>query len=160
MKILAPCRVIRTYTRKLVAAPPQVFPLLCPVREAEWIEGWDPLVVITGSGVAEADCVFVTAASPHDAIWYITRHEPGAGVVEMIKITPGITACRLSITLRSAIGGSEAVISYTHTSLGPDGDEFVRAFTEAYYQKFMGDWESRINRFLSTGSRLAAQPDA
>ena len=72
MKIVGPRRATRSYTQKLVAAPEAVFPLLCPVREADWIAGWDPLLVVSGSGVAERDCVFTTAASPADAIWYIT----------------------------------------------------------------------------------------
>ena len=149
MKIIAPCRVSRTYTQKLVAGPAAVFPLLCPVREADWIEGWDPLVVITGSGVAEPDCVFVTPGNPKDAIWYITRHEPESGSIQMLKITPDVTACRLDIKVSPARGGAEATISYTHTSLGPEGDEFVQSFTAEYYQLFMQEWEARINRYLA-----------
>lgn len=84
MKISKPNRVVRTYTQRLVAHPTEVFPLLCPVRESDWIEGWDPLCVLSESGLAEPDCVFVTPAEPHDAVWYITRHEPEAGYVEMI----------------------------------------------------------------------------
>ncbi|HET7731794.1 MAG TPA: hypothetical protein VFK48_17360, partial [Usitatibacter sp.] len=62
MKVVAPNRVSRSYTQKLCGEPGQVFPLLCPVREADWIEGWDPGIVITASGVAERDCVFTTAS--------------------------------------------------------------------------------------------------
>jgi hypothetical protein len=155
MKIVKPIRATRTYTQHLVAGPQAVFPLLCPVREADWIEGWDPALVVSSSGVAEPDCVFITSAVPTDAIWYITRHEPDAGFVEMVKITPAVTACRLRIQLRSTDGGSEADITYSHTSLGPDGDAFVAAFTEESYRKFMYDWESRINH-LRYGTPLRA----
>ncbi len=154
MRIAKPNRVTRTYTQQLVAKPSKVLPLLCPVREADWIEGWDPIVVFSQSGVAEPDCVFVTEASPTDAIWYITRHEPSRGFVEMIKITPTVTACRLSIQLSAVEGGSEATISYSHTSLGPQGDTVVASFTEEHYRQFMRDWEARINHYLSTGLRL------
>lgn len=154
MKISIPKRVSRRYTQRLIAEPARVFPLLCPVREADWIEGWAPLSVMSDSGVAEADCVFITPASPHDAIWYITRHEPENGFVEMLKITPQLTACRLSIQLRPVPAGAEADITYTHTSLGPDGDAFVDSFTEAYYHQFMQDWERRINHYLMHGECL------
>lgn len=160
MKIIAPCRVSRTYTQKLVAGPAAVFPLLCPVREADWIEGWDPLVVITGSGVAEPDCVFVTPGSPKDAIWYITRHEPESGSIQMLKITPDVTACRLDIKVSPAPGGSVATISYTHTSLGPEGDKFVQSFTAEYYQLFMQEWEARINRYLAHARGQERDPAA
>jgi hypothetical protein len=139
-----------------VAPPERVLPLLCPVREADWIDGWDPLLVISESGHAERDCVFVTPAEPVDAIWIITRHEPADGFVEMVKITPGVTACRLTIRVRPAEGGAEAEITYAHTSLGPEGDAFVAAFTDEHYQRFMRDWESRMNHYLRTGEALRA----
>jgi hypothetical protein len=155
MKIAPPHRVRRTYVQQLVAPPAAVFPLLCPVREADWIEGWDPLAVWSASGVAEVDCVFITAAAPQAAVWYVTRHEPESGFVEMLKITPGVTACRLAIQLRAVPAGSEATVTYMHTSLGPAGDDFVDAFTEAHYRQFMQDWETRLNHYLRTGQALA-----
>ena len=154
MKITSPNRVTRTYTQRLVAGPSAVFPLLCPVREADWIEGWDPILVLTNSGIAEPDCVFVTGASPNDAIWYVTRHDPDGGLVEMLKFTPLLTACKLTIQLRPVESGAEATISYAHTSLGPEGDAFVASFTDDYYRKFMQDWEARINHYLLHGSAL------
>lgn len=156
MEIVRPNRATRTYTQRLVGSPEAVFPLLCPVREADWIQGWDPILVVTSSGVAEPDCVFTTAAEPSDAIWYIVRHEPAVGFVEMLKITPSVTACRLTIQVSRAEGGSEAVVTYSHTSLGPEGDKFVAAFTEAYYVKFMQDWEARMNYYLTNHKALPA----
>ena len=156
MHVTKPNRVTRTYTQRLVAEPSAVFPLLCPVREADWIDGWDPISVTTHSGVAECDCVFVTAASPSDAVWYVTRHEPDNGFVEMIKITPLVTACRLTIQLRAIATGSEAIVTYTHTSLGPEGDAFVASFTDDYYRQFMEDWEARINHYLEHGTTRPA----
>jgi hypothetical protein len=151
MQVVAPVRVSRSYTQTLVGTPSEVFPLLCPVREADWIQGWDPPLVVTGSGVAERDCVFITPAEPNDAIWYIVRHEPAAGFVEMLKITPGVTACRLSIQVRGEGTGTKADITYTHTSLGPLGDTFVAGFTDSFYQEFMRGWEAKLNHYLRTG---------
>jgi len=147
-------RVTHRYTQRLIAPPEAVFPLLCPVREADWIDGWNPLLVLSISGVAEPDCVFVTDASPYDAIWYVTRHEPERGFVEMIKITPEVTACRLTIRLRAAGGGSEAEVSYNHTSLGPQGDLFLATFTAEYCVQFMREWEERVNYYLRHGQAL------
>lgn len=154
LNVREPVRATRRYTQRLVAAPEAVFPLLCPVREADWIEGWEPLLVVSASGYAEPDCVFTTPGTPTNAIWYITRHEPMAGFVEMLKITPGVTACRLTIQLRAAQVGSEADITYSHTSLGPQGDAFVSGFTDEFYREFMRDWEARINHYLRHGTAL------
>ena len=59
--------------------------------------GSDPLVIASESGIAEPHCVFVTEASPVNSIWYITRHEPDVGYVEMARITPNVTPCKLTI---------------------------------------------------------------
>ena len=154
MKIQKPKRVRRTYVQRLISGPADVFPLLCPVRESDWIGSWDPLLVISESGFAESDCVFITASEPQDAIWYVTRYDPANGLVEMLKITPGVTACRLSIHLRQAAVGSEAIVTYSHTSLGPAGDKFVDEFTQEFYEGFMKGWELRLNHYLRTGHAL------
>lgn len=156
MKIVAPNRVTRTYRQRLVAEPARVFELLCPVREADWIEGWDPSLVVSASGLAEPDALFVTpgAGGTPDAVWVVTRHEPSTCFVEMLKITPGVTVCKLAIQVDAADGGSEAQVTYQHTSLGPPGDAFVASFTEAYYRGFMRDWEARMNHYLREGRAL------
>lgn len=156
MRVAKPNRVARTYTQHLVGEPAGVFALMCPVREADWLEGWDPSLVLSHSGVAEPDCVFLTDADPGTATWYITQHDPSSGFVEMIKIVPGVTATRLTIRVRPAASGSEATITYAHTSLGPDGDTFVASFTEEHYTHFMQDWEARVNHYLKTGTMLQA----
>lgn len=155
MKVQKPRRVSRTFTQKLVAKPERVFPLLCPVREVDWASDWDPIDVWSDSGLVEVDCVFTTPADPEPAVWYVSRHEPDRGFVEMIKITPGLTACRLSIQLTATEAGSRAAVTYTHTSLGPKGDAFVADFTESFYETMMREWEAQINRYLNTGPGLA-----
>lgn len=91
-------------------------------------------------------------ASQNDAIWYISRHQEDNGLVEMLKITPGVTVCKVSIQLTSCQGGSEATITYSHTSLGPDGDAFVASFTEERDEQFIRTWETRIKHYLSHGT--------
>ncbi|HEY9023518.1 MAG TPA: hypothetical protein VIP05_04390 [Burkholderiaceae bacterium] len=158
MKIVQPNRVTRTYTQHLMAPMEAVFPLLCPVREADWIPGWDPSLVVSSCGVAELDCVFVTAsAQGADAIWTVTRHEPHAGFVEMLKVTPEVTVCKLTIQLHPTAGGCKADVTYAHTSLGPRGDELVASFTEDHYRRFMQEWEAQLNHYVRHGTALPAQ---
>ncbi len=154
MRISSPVRTERTWVQKLEARPEVVFPFLCPVREADWAVGWNPAHVWSESGFAEPDCVFVTQGEP-EAIWMVTRHEPENLFVEMVKITPGVTACRLTIRLSAGGPGTLAEVTYRHTSLGPKGDEFVAGFTEAYYEEFMLAWERELNHFLTTGMLLS-----
>jgi hypothetical protein len=125
------------------------------VRETEWAEGWLPDLVVTSSGVAERDCVFITPDAFGAAIWYVTRHEPEKWFVEMLKIVPGVTACRLEIRLTASEDECFADVTYSHTSIGTAGDEFVARFTADHYQKFMQAWEMELNHFLKSGRRLA-----
>lgn len=152
MQITKPKRATHTYRQSLRAPPAEVFPLLCPVRETEWADGWAPDLVISASGVAEADCVFLTPDKAGTVFWYITRHEPEKWFVEMLKILPGVTACRLTIQLSENSDECFADITYSHTSIGPAGDEFVAKFTADYYQQFMQAWENELNKFLTTSS--------
>jgi hypothetical protein len=155
MQITKPNRATHTYRQALHAPPAKVFPLLCPVRETEWAEGWSPDLVISSSGVAERDCVFITPEKSGKATWYITRHEPEKWFVEMLKISPGVTACRLTIQLSENGDACFATVTYSLTSIGPAGDDFVAQFTADYYQKFMQAWENALNHFLKTGCQLA-----
>jgi hypothetical protein len=146
MHIRKPNRATHTYRQKLCAPPARVFPLLCPVREIEWAAGWLPDLVVSSSGVAERDCVFTTPDELGTAIWYVTRHEPEKWFVEMLKILPGVTACRLEIQLIADGEQCLADVTYSHTSLGEAGDEFVARFTADHIRNSCrpGNWRSTI----------------
>ena len=151
-----PNRIKHSYTQSIKARPEEVFPLLCPVRELDWVPGWNPDWVISDSGVAEAGCVFQTPAEPSDAIWFITRHEPETNRVEMIKVTPGHTVGKLEISLSGdGNGGTQAQVSYSFTSLGPAGDNFLHTFTESWYAEFMKNWEDAMNHYFLSDTSIA-----
>jgi hypothetical protein len=161
--ISKPRRVKHRYTQSIKGTPEQVFPLLCPVRETNWIPGWTTDWVISNSGSAEQNCIFQTPPRPGaggvPSIWVITRHDADAFEVEMYKVTPAFTVGHLQISL-SAQGktGTDVTIAYEFTSLGPLGDEYLEAYTAQWYEKFMQVWESQMNHYLETGE-LISEPD-
>jgi len=63
----------------------------------------------------------------------------------MVKVTPGVTLCRLTIQFEPTENGSAADVCYRDTSLGPPGDEFVARFTDSHYVSFMREWEHELN---------------
>jgi hypothetical protein len=155
MQIVDPIRVERTYIQKIHAEPDRVFPLLCPVRETEWVEGWNPSVVLTRSGFAEPDCIFVTSDSGETAVWVITQRDPKDHLLEMIKVTPGMTVGKIRIKLEA--GGDatpEAEVSYMYTALSAEGAEFVNGYTEEFFTAFMEYWERTLNDYLG-GSNVS-----
>lgn len=154
MKISRPIRVKHTYTQTLAGSPSTVFPLLCPVRETEWVNGWEPNLVISESGVAELDCIFIMPDQPHESIWVVTQWEPTAYYIEFVKVTPGLLVGRIEIRLQAgAAGQTLAEVSYSYTALSEAGERFVESFTEAHYAAFMQAWEAELNHFLTTGQK-------
>ncbi len=80
-------RSTKTYSMLLKGTPEQVFPLLCPVREYEWIDNWQCEVVYSDSGFAELDCVFKTrfpGDGPEDT-WAVSRYEPPL-LIEFVRV--------------------------------------------------------------------------
>jgi hypothetical protein len=89
-------RIIRSYTQHVEAAPEEVFPL-CPVREADWVDGWvdEVEIVHSDSGFARNGCVFRTRRPGQpETIWAITRHDATQKVVEFLRVTTGLVATR------------------------------------------------------------------
>ena len=155
MEIKKPNRKRQTYVQTISAIPEMVFPLLCPVMECEWVHGWQPDFVLSNSGGAEKNCIFATTADEGQAIWIITKHDPVDFELEMYKITPKFAVTQLEASLsQDGAGQTAAEISYTHTSLGPEGDQFLEEFTFAWYQNFMQRWEKSLNHYLETGLKI------
>ena len=155
MNLQKPILVSHTYRQRLKAPPEQVFPLLCPVREKEWVEGWDPRIVYSSSGYAENDCIFITSDGDAEAIWMVIYYDPENYKVEFVKVTPGITAGRISIILYGDEDkGTIAEITYTYTALSERGRTFIEQFTVEAYQAFMKNWEDALNYYLLTGKQV------
>jgi hypothetical protein len=156
MKVEPPYRQKRTYTQTLAATADEVFRLMCPVREEEWVPGWRPLMVLSNSGLVEEDCVFVTPGDPADAIWITTNHDPEAHKLRMYKVVPGMVVSRLDIAVADDVSGAKATISYEHTALSEAGRSIVNQHTQAAYRKFMKHWEAAVQTYLSTGEMIEA----
>jgi hypothetical protein len=160
MNIKQPNRKKHSYLQKLHAPPEDVFPLLCPVMEAEWVPDWMPELVISQSGICEQDCVFITppeiTSKSERSIWIVTNYNPGSWMLEMYKVTPEHTVSKLEISLTdNSDNTTKAHISYEITALGVTGDKFLTEFTEQWYERFMLEWEAQINYYLDTGNMLA-----
>jgi len=147
----------RTYTQRIHASPERVFPLLCPVREAEWLDGWTYELLRSASGYAEEGCVFrTTFPGEPETIWIVTRHEPGAGRVDFARVTAGRVATRLCVRVQAAGEGQSSVaITYEFTPTSPEGERIVTGrHSEEAFRKSMEWWERSMNHFLATGTIL------
>jgi hypothetical protein len=154
MRVEKPNRVSHRYTQHLNAPPPAVFELLCPVREAEWVNDWRPKLVLSESGFAEPGCIFITPGIPEDALWLMTEYDPEAFRLEIIKMIPGVVVGRITVSLAAEDEGCSADITYAYTSISDHGDRALDEFTGDHFKGFMEIWEKELNHFLKTGTRL------
>jgi hypothetical protein len=152
LKIESPSRIVRTYTQKINGTPAQVFPLLCPVRETDWIEGWNAEIVYSNSGYAEQDCIFITDIGGKKTVWIINRYEPENNFVEMIRFTEELLVVKLAIKLTGTNAGTDADITFTYNAVSAEGKKELEKFTEEFYTKFMQDWEENMNYYLVNGT--------
>jgi hypothetical protein len=156
-------RVTRSYTQRIEAPPPRVFPLLCPVREAEWLDGWKDEVemIHSGSGLAETGCVFRTRTPGRpETVWMITRHDPRARVVEFVRFTTGLVVTRLTVGVKAAgDAASDVHVTYTFTPLSEAGAAFVReTHADGAFQRDMAWWEDSMNHWLRSGGDILRAP--
>jgi hypothetical protein len=115
-------RTVTEYIGELNAPAEFVFPLLCPVREYEWLDGWKGKMVYSNSGAAEENCIFTT--SPGPCIWNTDCYEPPKRIAFTV-ISPEQVS-RINLTLdRTASGGTKLKWQRTFTGLNDAGNAKV-----------------------------------
>jgi hypothetical protein len=148
-------RTIKSYTQHLKATPAQIFPLLCPVREYDWIEHWNCKLIYTDSGVIEDNCIFTTN-SPKDGseeVWVVSHYEKDKEV-QFVRVNDR-KATRYDISLtENGDGTTTAVWKQVVTGLNEQGNTFVEQYTDENYANHIKTLEIMLNHFLTTGEML------
>src|SRR5262249_21385792 len=151
-------RVSHEFTQSNDAPPEEVFPLLCPVREADWVPEWQYQMIYSQSGVAEVGCVFTTPnGDGTETTWLVTEHDPQKLCLQFVWVNPGLIATRIAIRLRTnSSGNTEARIAYTYTALSEAGNREIERYSRAWFESKMKSWEAAINYYLRTGKKISA----
>ncbi|HTZ18339.1 MAG TPA: hypothetical protein VMB78_07850 [Dissulfurispiraceae bacterium] len=148
-------RSTKMFSVQLQGTPEQAFPLLCPVREYEWIDGWQCDLIFSKSGLAEPGCVFRThfpGDGPEDT-WVVSRYEPPLSI-EFVRAN-ALRTIHFCISLsRNADGTTSMTWTQTFTGLNAEGDALVKGLTDETYRDRVLLREKQINYFLSTGRML------
>lgn len=149
-------RVMKTYTQTIRASKDEIFPLLCPVREKEWLAGWNYEMVYSESGIAEKGCIFKThEVKKDDTIWFIDHFDIDNYKIIFIRITPSRSLAQMELTLKEETPEiTKSIIKYTITALSDAGEKYIEQdFTENFIQ-YMKWWEKSLNHYLKTGNLL------
>ena len=149
-------QVSKTYQQVNQAAPEVVFPLLCPVREKSWLDGWDYTMIYSVSGLIEEGCVFSTPHhGKHNTIWYVTVCDKVNYKIEFVRVTPEEEVVRINIGLTGRDDGTTTTtITYQYTALNEEKNEWLKTQFEDSFRESMIWWEKAINHYLRTGKML------
>jgi hypothetical protein len=142
----------------VVPAPPEaVFPLLCPVREYDWIEGWSCELLHTVSGVAEKGAIFRTAAPSGTGTmtWVITVYDPPRRI-EFSCVAEGGAVMRLEIGLRPTGLGTEVDWRREYTATSPESAAWLETVDEKEVATRTRVLFDRLTHYLQTGTMLRA----
>ncbi len=144
------------FTQQNTAGIKDVFPLLCPVREKDWLDGWKYRMIYSKSGYIEQDCVFAT---PYDyskeSIWQVTQYNPSEYFITFIRFTPAETIVKINIQLeKSDTYNTKTHIRYQYTGLNIRQNSYIRESLENDFLESMRWWEKAINYYLKTGCML------
>lgn len=158
MSVITPkgLRVARSYRQSIQGAADVAFRLLCPVRELEWLDGWDFRMIYSASGVVEEEAVFATTLpGEEETMWVVSRHDAALRRVEFVRVTPGSRVCVLRLLVTPVADNRCTVdVSYSYTATSAAGDLFIEGWTEEQFVAFMRFWERAMNHFLATGEKL------
>ena len=147
-------QVTKSFVQNNQGTPEQVFPLLCPIREKDWLDGWDCKLIHSKSGVAELDCVFTTQSGDVETVWQITRYQPSR-TLEFVRVSPGQNVVKIIIRLEPRDQDQTlAHISYQYTALNETQNKYIENHLEQEFQSNMQWWEKALNHYLVTGEKL------
>lgn len=145
---------------QLDAPPERVFPLLCPVREYDWIEDWRCEVLHTASGVAEEGCIFRTRFKHEGQMtWIVSRYE-APWRIEFSCFVPGSHTMRLKLELRADGSGTTLLWTREVTLTDPAGESWLAELTNGAHESNMERLDRVLKHYLNTGSMLHVTPVA
>lgn len=143
-------RSIREYCMEITAGAREIFPLLCPVREYDWIPQWQCKIIYSESGVAELGCVFQTDFNDQYGVeTWVVSHYDKYNKIAFVRTGEQRTT-RYEITLTSADSSTTILWRQELTGLNSQGNEMLATVSEEDFQTMMKHLEQLLIQYLAT----------
>ncbi len=154
MSTTARPRVRLSHTQRYDAPVEQVFPLLCPVREHDYLPHWKADIVYLESGLAEQGGIFTTVADGGGRdVWVISRYEPPRRI-QFVRVD-ALRVAVYDLHVEAAVdGGTRIRWEQQITSLSPDGDAGVRQHGQESFSAMHEALARHLEHYLATGRML------
>jgi hypothetical protein len=128
----------------------EVFPLLCPKREEEWIPGWECETIWSKSGYNEEGAIFRTI-KPYgtELYWTTLQYDIKNKIVDFLITAPRLYMFRFKIELREN-GDGLLTITFTQvfTSISEEGVSFLKRYGSEDFKGRLKSLEDFMNRHL------------
>jgi hypothetical protein len=146
-------KVVR-HEATIQASVEKIFPLLCPVREYEWIDGWSCRLAFSSSGIAERGAVFTTGFREEgESVWTMSRYEPNR-LIEFVVVFPGSHVLVAEVSLRPD-GPSGTCLSWSaaFTSL-VENNPYLAGVSQESFDREQAYFDRALGHFCATGTML------
>jgi hypothetical protein len=132
-------------------SPEAIFPLLCPVREFDWIEHWQCEILHTTSGFNEKGCLFRTHYNGPET-WVTSVYEPNKKIEFVLYGTHHVTLYSIELTVQGE--QTELLWKKTLTALDEEGSKWIASLDPAEFEQMvqlLGKW---LAHYLDHGKML------
>ncbi len=128
----------------------EVFPLLCPKKEEDWIPGWQCETIWSHSGYNEDGAIFRTT-KPYgtELYWNTVRYDIRERLVEFLIVAPGLFMFRFRIDVQPEADGELTLhFAQTFTSISADGSEFLQRYAGDNYADRLATLQNHLTAYL------------
>ncbi len=126
----------------------EVFPLLCPEREHDWIPGWNADILWSVSGLAEEGAVFRAGGQT----WIIDTYEVNKKI-GFVYFNPDMVT-RLTINIETGSDHTKMLWTHSRTGLTEKGNAGVESMTQEAYSGSVKGMEAMMTYYLMTGNMI------
>ncbi|MBO0867758.1 MAG: SRPBCC family protein [Micromonosporaceae bacterium] len=144
----APGRRRRLTGQFPVALPPEeAYRLFSPRGEQAWAHGWSPQFPAPAADDTAPGTVFTTDAHHRSTTWIVVDSAEGRRII-YARVTDGMDAGTVTVTLEGADGGSTATVTYDLSALTEAGERHLVDFAGSY-PEFLQSWQDAISASLA-----------
>jgi hypothetical protein len=143
-------RLERKARLRVPAGPEEVFPLLCPVLEYDWIPDWRCEMIYSASGVAEREAMFTTRMLPFGKeLWTCVLYEPPRRI-EYLFTHGAKLAVKLELELAEEGGGTALDWTMRFTTAGKLWSRLLNAqYGERSFAGMMATRERQLAEYFA-----------
>lgn len=143
-----------TGTLTVPLPPAEAFRLFTPRGEEDWAPGWTPHFPVDRVDDSHPGTVFETHGPAGAVTWIVLERDRGKRI-RYARVTPGVTAGTVTVTLDQAGAGTVAAVTYELTALSDTARSDLASFAQEF-TAFLGSWQDAIAKALLAEGNTAA----